>query len=189
MGGAWVFGYGSLVAPASLAKTIGREVDPDVDVVVASLAGFGRRWNYGSMHLRGDWHHEGVDVRRGVVVSLGLEAASDESCNGVIVRVTADELAALDWRERDYQRTDVTDLIEADANVDGPIVTYVPNASSIERYQAARDAGRAAIRRTYWDLVREAFASLGQHHLHRYEVTPAPDVPVADIALAAIDPA
>ncbi len=96
----WIFGYGSLVSPASMATTIGRTIASN-DVVVAHLDGYGRRWNYGSMHLRGDWQHEGVDVTQGLVVSLGLAAASDESCNGVIVRVTTDELARLDWRERD----------------------------------------------------------------------------------------
>ena len=43
------------------------------------------------------------------MVSLGLIASDAESCNGVIVRVTAEELAMLDWRERDYERTDVSD--------------------------------------------------------------------------------
>lgn len=183
--GAWVFGYGSLVSPASLARTIGRTVDPTHDVLVAHLDGFGRRWNYGSIHLRGDWRHGDVEVRRGVVVSLGLEVADAETCNGVIVRVTAEELAALDWRERDYERTDVTDRIAVEGVASGPIVTYVPRPSAVERYEAARDAGRAGIRRSYWELVREAFTGLGEHHLGHYEQTPAPDVPVVDITLAA----
>ena len=68
----WVFGYGSLVSPTSLATTIGRHVAPD-DVTVAHLHGYGRRWNYGSLHLRGDWRHDDVDVRQGVVISLGLD--------------------------------------------------------------------------------------------------------------------
>ncbi len=41
---AWVFGYGSLVSPASMATTIGRSVAP-ADVAVAHLDGYGRRWN------------------------------------------------------------------------------------------------------------------------------------------------
>ena len=88
----WVFGYGSLVSPASLASTIGRQVAPD-DVAAAHLHGYGRRWNYGSLHLRGDWHHDGIDVDQGVVISLGLVDADGEHCNGVAVRVTAEELA------------------------------------------------------------------------------------------------
>jgi len=180
----WVFGYGSLVSPSSLASTIGRDVAPD-DVVVAHLDGYGRRWNYGSLHLRGDWRHDDVDVRQGVVISLGLVLATGERCNGVAVRVTDDELAQLDWRERDYERTDATDLIEADfTGPRGRVVTYVPRPSAIERYEAARDERRAAIRRTYWDLVGRAFADLGAHHSAFYATTPAPDVPVVDISLS-----
>ncbi|MFN3257705.1 MAG: gamma-glutamylcyclotransferase family protein [Ilumatobacter sp.] len=185
MTAAWVFGYGSLVSPASMATTIGRPVAAP-DVRIADLAGFGRRWNYGSMHLRGSWSHAGVDIVDGLVVSLGLAAADTESCNGVIVRVDGDELAALDWRERDYERTDVSDRIRV---LDGeamsePVVTYVPRPSAIERYERGRDEGRAAVRRSYWDLVHDAFAALGGDHAARLSATPQPDIPVVDITLA-----
>jgi cation transport regulator ChaC len=172
-----------------MATTIGRTVAAD-DVVVAHLDGFGRRWNYGSMHLRGDWQFDGVNITQGLVVSLGLEAADTESCNGVIVRVTSDELAQLDWRERDYERTDVTHLIRLDDHerVDhhrvGPVMTYVPRPSAIERYTEARDRGHAGIRRSYWDLVSAAFGDLGGDHLSRYDATPAPDVPIVEMALS-----
>jgi cation transport regulator ChaC len=180
----WIFGYGSLVSPTSLAGTIGRDVSAH-EVAVAHLDGFGRRWNYGSLHLRGDWHHGDVRISRGLVVSLGLVVAGEESCNGVIVRVSDDELAALDWRERDYQRTDVTDVIrtEDDRQV-GRVMTYVPRPSAIERYEEARDGGRAGIRRSYWELVEQAFHDLGGDHGARYLATPAPDVPVVDMTLS-----
>ena len=179
----WVFGYGSLVSPTSLASTIGRHVAP-ADIIAAHLHGYGRRWNYGSLHLRGDWRHNDVEVHQGVVISLGLVPAEGEHCNGVAVRVTEEELAQLDWRERDYERTDVTERIEAEAEatlVGLPIVTYVPRSSAVERYEAARDDRRAAIRRSYWDLVSQAFADLGENHSMTYAATPAPDVPVLEM--------
>ena len=185
-GRVWVFGYGSLVSPSSLESTIGRPVTP-TDLVVAHLDGYGRRWNYGSMHLRGDWIHDGTDVRQGLVVSLGLVTADAESCNGVAVRVTDAELASLDWRERDYERTEVTDRIQADGlAADDRVVTYVPRPSAIERYEQARDERRAGIRRSYWDLVAAAFAALGDDHVEVYQRTPPPDVPVVDMSLSMI---
>ena len=185
MSGTWVFGYGSLVAPESMARTLRRAVDPVAGWRVARLDGFGRRWNYGSIVLRGHWHHDGTDVRDGQIVSLGLTESSAEWCNGTAVRVDDDELARLDWRERDYQRTDVTDLVTVEgAPVDGRVVTYVPRRSAVERYEAGRDAGRAAVRREYWDLVHDAFARLGHHHLAQLvDHTPVPDVPVVEVTL------
>lgn len=182
--GAWVFGYGSLASPTSLARTIGRTVDLATEVTTAHLHGYGRRWNYGSLQLRGSWHHDGRRVVDGLVVSLGLAEAAADGCNGVVVHVSDDELAALDWRERDYERTDVSDRIETDRAIAGPVVTYVPRRSAVERYEQARDDFRAGIRRSYWDLVRGAFADLGDHHLAVYEQTPPPDVPVVDITLS-----
>lgn len=181
----WIVGYGSLVAAHSLAATIGRTPDALAGRRTVHLHGFGRRWNYGSLHLRGDWLHAGTRVENGLVVSLGLVPAPDEVCNGVAHLVTDDELALLDWRERDYDRTDVTDRVLDDGGVPlpGPVVTYVPRASAIERYEAARDRGRAAIRRSYRELVHEAFVALGPDHCAAWERTPAPDVPVLDITL------
>ncbi len=180
----WVFGYGSLVSATSMATTIGRTV-ADADVAVAHLDGYGRRWNYGSLHLRGDWQHDGVTVTQGLVVSLGLVSSDTESCNGVIVRVSTDELAMLDWRERDYERTDVTGVIRLDDGCRADrVMTYVPRASAIERYESARDRRQAGIRQSYWDLVHAAFGDLGDDHLQRYAATPAPDVPVVDMTLS-----
>ena len=104
----WVFGYGSLVSPESISWTIDRRPEFGIDVFPARLDGYGRRWNYGSIVLRGDWTHQGARIEEGVVISLGVVADEAEQCNGVVFAVTDDELAALDWRERDYRRVDVT---------------------------------------------------------------------------------
>lgn len=190
----WVFGYGSLVSPASMARTIGRVVDPS-EVAVALLDGYGRRWNYGAGQVQCTWTEGARTIDNGVMVALGLESSSNESVNGVAVLVDNDDLSGLDRRERNYDRTDITDLIRFDAPVPGVatavptglrVVTYVPRQSAVERYLAARDEGRAAIRQDYWDLVDDAFATLGDDHLARYRSTPTPDVPVVDMTWSLI---
>jgi cation transport regulator ChaC len=179
----WVFGYGSLVAPASIGRTLGRPVERRVGYEAAWLEGFGRRWNYGSLHQRGDWDGPDGRVERGVIVCLGLAVSTDERCNGAVIELADDELALLDWRERDYDRVDVTDAVTVEADgFAGRIVTYLPRRSAIERYLAARDGRRAAIRRSYVDLVEGAFEELGRGHLAAYRsATPAPDVPVVEV--------
>jgi len=179
----WVFGYGSLVDPESLGRTLGRQVTPGVDFLAAELTGWGRRWNYGVGHVVGTWRHaDGTLIDDGVIVALGVVAAPHETINGIVARVSGVEIAALDQRERDYDRVDVTASVTVRTEAFEPearIVTYVPRPSAIERYETARDDGRAGIRSTYWGLVDAAFAVWGADQLERYRsTTPPPDVPV-----------
>jgi cation transport regulator ChaC len=179
--GVWVFGYGSLVSPASFGRTLGRALRPGVDHLAAELAGFGRRWNYGVMHSVGSWADDAGGHHERTIVALGVVAAARESCNGVIGWVDADELPALDLRERVYDRVDVTDSVAvADGRtLDAPVMVYVPLPSAVDHYEQARDRGTAAIEQRYWSLVDDAFRGLGDAQHARYHAsTPAPDVPV-----------
>lgn len=187
-GHTWVFGYGSLVSPTSVARTTERVIDAPHERVVTHLRGYGRRWNYGSHRLRGNWTADGVSVTNGTVISLGLAVAADEACNGVSILVTPDELDRLDERERDYEMTDITDSVTIESDhVDpaalGRVVTFVPRATAIARYETARDAGRAAVEVRYWNLVHAAFDELGVEHRRLLDSTPSPDVPVVDVEL------
>lgn len=177
-----MFGYGSLVSRTSIALTIGREVTSSDGFTAARLNGYGRRWNYGSRRQRGAWSGPNGAVESGVVVCLGIVASSHEGCNGVVVRVSDDELARLDVRESDYDRVDVTDQVSLrSAGVSGRIVTYVPRRSAIDRYVTASAAGRAAVELRYHSLVEDAFLALGHPELDEYRsTTPAPDVPVLE---------
>ena len=177
----WVFGYGSLASPVSMAETIGRAVTAHEGFLTAHLDGYGRRWNYGSLRQRRDWHGPHGYVEAGVVVCLGIEPSASERCNGVVIRVTESELVALDRRESDYDRTDVTGRIITEVGgVPGRVVTYVPRRSAIDRYSQARDQQRAAVLRAYHELVHDAFRTLGHEHLHEFAGTRAPDVPIVD---------
>jgi dephospho-CoA kinase len=184
----WVFGYGSLVSPTSMARSLDREVPTHRGWVPAELQGYGRRWNYGSLTTRAEWVHEGRHVRRGIVVALGLVDAP-ESCNGVIARVDRHDVARLDQRERDYDRVDVTDRIDAAIEIDGRVVTYVPRPGAVLRYEQYRDQGRAAVSLRYLRLVETAFEALAPGQRARFdETTPAPDVPVIDLESAGPNP-
>lgn len=185
MSGLWVFGYGSLVSPASFGRTLGRELRPGIDVFEADLAGFGRRWNYGVMHSVGVWtDDEGAEHER-TIVALGVVESAGETVNGVVGYVELDELTDLDRRERHYDRVDVADrtTVHADHGIDGSIMVYVPKREPIEHYQRARDAGTAAVDERYWSLVDGAFAALGpDRHARYHATTPPPDVPIVPLA-------
>lgn len=177
----WVFGYGSLVSPASMARTLGRDVPTDDGWAPAVLRGYGRRWNYGTSRIGARWVDGSTTVEEGLIVALGLVSA-DETCNGVVTRLQAGEVEYLDRREADYDRTDVTELIDTDLAIAGRVVTYVPRPDAVMRYEYHRDEGRAGVAARYIDLVRRAFDDLGPDHRALFEAsTPPPDIPIVDL--------
>lgn len=181
----WVFGYGSLASPASLGRTLGRDVSLGDDAFPAVLDGFARRWNYGSPRDPFSWDVDGHRTDAGVLIFLGIVAAAGDRTNGVVAEVSDDELGALDRRERDYDRVEVTRAVawRNGSAAAHRVVTYVPRPSSLDRYERARDERRAAVRRAYWDLCHEAFGALGRAHLDHFLTTPEPDVPILEIDL------
>ena len=182
MSGCWVFGYGSLVSPASFGATLGRALRPGVDFFEAELTGFGRRWNYGVLHTMGASTEPDGSIRDWTIVALGLVPADAEAVNGVVGWVSDGELAHLDHRERHYDRVDVTERSRVSGDVSDRIVTYVPRAEAQHHCERARDEGRAAIERRYWELVDTAFAALGAEQRATYHATtPDPGLPIVEL--------
>ena len=186
-GSVWVLGYGSLVSPVSLGGTIGRRPVRGVDFLAAECAGWERRWNYG--YRLDPSRYTGSEVDRiDTVVALGIVPVDGASMNGVIARVTPDELARLDQRERDYEQVDVTEAVTVLDEHSSPhpvdtVITYVPTERPLAVYRDARDRGRAGIEIRYWNLVDGAFEALAPGHGDRYRTTtPSPDVPVVDVS-------
>jgi cation transport regulator ChaC len=182
--GVWVFGYGSLVSPDSFGHTLGRSLVPGVDFHEAEVRGYGRRWNYGVMSMVGESTEPDGTAKEWTIVALGVIEAADESVNGVIGWVHDHELPALDARESNYDRVDVSHLatVAGSVDLDAPIVTYVPRPEPQRWYESARDNGTAAVEQRYWDLVDGAFADLGADRRERYHATtPAPDIPVVSM--------
>jgi cation transport regulator ChaC len=181
MSGVWVFGYGSLVSPDSFGHTLGRRPRLGADFFEAEIAGYGRRWNYGSLRYTGRSTDSAGTMREWAIVALGVTPAADETVNGTVGWVSNEELLGLDRRERHYDRVDVTVLttVHGGPEIDGPIVTYVPRTEAVEHYAQARDRGEAAVDRRYFDLVDRAFSDLGEDRRERYHATtPAPEIPI-----------
>lgn len=183
----WVFGYGSLVSPASLGGTLGRIPVRGEDFLAAEVQGWERRWNYGIRVQPGSL--KGPDAEHvQVIVALGIIEAAEACMNGVLALVHPDELERLDARERNYDRVDVTGHVRVleDSPTAAQIhraVLYVPRQIAVHIYEEAYATGCAAIEQRYWDLVDGAFEVLAPGHGERYRATtPAPTVPVRNIS-------
>ncbi|WP_445149429.1 gamma-glutamylcyclotransferase family protein [Baekduia sp. Peel2402] len=169
-----VFGYASLVALPGTTP--------------ATLHGFRRVWGVAmdnSVAVPGYKVYELPDGTRPAcaVAFLDLAPSPASSIDGALLPATASTLEALDARERQYERIDVTAAVPA-ALSGARVWTYVGREPGRARVAAGR-AGDAAvvIQRSYAELVERAFASLGEDALARYRAsTEPPPFPVLELS-------
>jgi cation transport regulator ChaC len=187
--GEFVFGYGSLAAEVRGAP-----------LAVATLGDHGRRWNV-AMNNRDTipgykWYVDPVSGERpGVFVTfLDVIAEAGTQCVGFLLPLTSpSELVALDRRERNYDRADVTSLISIETSgvsgvsgvggADGApdrVWTYLGTPSARQRYAEAAGRGEAVIQASYLEGVEAVFAARGL--LARYRAsTRSPECPVLSL--------
>lgn len=171
-----VFGYGSLVGGAPRARR-------------ARLPGFRRRLGVAmdnTVDVPGYKYFVRADdgSRPAVHVAFADLVRSDRStANGVLL--AAPELAALDARERNYHRIDVTDRIEG-APPGARVWVYVGSPEGRERFARGRAAGTLVVARAYVAAIRAGFRALGpEEHRAFLDSTELGGVPV--MALERID--
>jgi hypothetical protein len=169
----WVLAYGSLLVRAG---------GHGIPVV---LHDHRRRWNVamdnsrdlpGYRYFRDSATGERPDVAVAFVNAIREPGAH---LNAVAFPVT-DDLAALDARERNYERVEVGPLVEP--ALDARVWAYLGLDASRARFERARERGRAVVSRAYHDAVRAGFAALGPEALDEFDrTTDPPDVPLRDL--------
>jgi hypothetical protein len=140
-----VFAYGSLAARGG---------------VPAQLEGWTREWGVAmdnAVDLPAYKHYLLPDGTRPAlcVAFLDIAPCDGASVAGVCVPVDPAELGALDLRERNYERIDVSGAVRGGPG--GRVWTYTGRADSRARLAEALAEGRAAIARSYLEAVRSAF--------------------------------
>ena len=159
-----VFGYGSLVLDGTGA--------------LETLPGHRRIWGVATDNVR---HIPGykkylsrADGSRPdiYVAFVDIEPDPESAVRGLVRPVSEAELSELDARERNYDRIDVTDLIESDYG--GPVWSYRGSAEGRERLRQGRAEGRAVVSNDYLAKVRLGLEALG-------EAPPPTDLPVWDL--------
>lgn len=172
-----MFGYASLVASARRLVT---------------LRGHRRVWGVAMdnrVAVPGYKVYERPDGTRPVVAVAFLDLAAHPGTDvaGTLLAVGADELAALDARERQYRRIDVRAAI--DPAPGGPVWAYVGREEGRARVREGRRAGcgrPVVIQRSYLEVVERAFEALGAAAVAGYRATTEPP-PFPVEALARVD--
>ena len=173
----WLFAYGSLL-PA------GASALPD-GAVPANLVGWRRSWAVAmdnSVDLPGYKHYVTADGRRPAVMVCYLDIAEHPGgvVNGLAMPVGVDELPALDARERNYERRDVSG--ELDVALDGRVWAYAGTRAGRIRAGRGRRERRLAVAGDYHERVMAGFELLDERG--RFEALTEPaGVPVAELAV------
>ena len=180
----YVFGYGSLVAP------VGRAPDRTVRAggFVADLAGMRRMWGVAMDNRRdlpGYKYYLDPSGRRPALYVAFLDIAQatgpGAAVNGLCLPADGAALAALDLRERNYTRIDVTERIVG-ARAGMRIFTYVGSPAGRDRLARGRAGQTAVIHAGYLDAVRAGFAALGEAERAACEPSLAPgELPVVPL--------
>jgi hypothetical protein len=178
----FVFAYGSLSA--------GTGSPPGAEPAVVTLMGASRVWDVAMDNRQTiagyKYYVAAADGARPAVhvVFLDLADAPGVACPGLLLPVSEAELAALDRRERNYDRHEVSDRIRPDPGValaEGRrIWAYRGSTAARERYRAALAAGSAVVERSYRTAVEAEFARRGLRE--RYDAsTREPECPVIEL--------
>ena len=101
----FLVGYGTLLYRASLGHTIGGDAADDKPMTPVRVAGYRRLFNLRPDHYEPSFRLSTEPIE---AAAMNVEPADDAEFNGLAFEVTADELAALDQRERFYRRVACT---------------------------------------------------------------------------------
>ncbi len=185
----YVFGYGSLVDPASFARTLRREDWSAEDFPLARLKGYRRIWRVAMDNREAipgykQYFAPGEDTPPEVYVAyLDIEREGEGEMVGVLARVSEEELSRLKARERNYVLHEISDAL-LDAPCGGRVFTFVGSEAGRERFSRGLSTGTAVISRSYLRAVEDAFRRRGATAWENYrQSTQSP----ADAGLRILD--
>ncbi|HET9162094.1 MAG TPA: gamma-glutamylcyclotransferase family protein [Solirubrobacterales bacterium] len=183
----YVFGYASLVALNEPTAVSGR------------LHGFRRRWGVAMNNWEGGdrvkhWLDRDTGERPRVRVAyLDIYEDAEYAVNGLALPVDAERLAALDAREINFRRMDVTAAFERvpckrapDAERPLRVFTYVGLDAARERCRLGLEEGNTFVSRSYLSEVRRAFEQLGLDALVEFDRTTDP-LPFPELNLLRVE--
>jgi hypothetical protein len=177
-----VFGYGSLVCPASAELSLGRPVTPWGN---ARAEGWRRRWSVFRDNRAAEKTFALPDGSIPPYI-VGLSIERDSGCpgaNGVLIEITEEEADRLDLREMRYDRVDVTADVRGIDGGDHGFERVILYTAKPEHHAPVAPAGAIVIAR-YVRTVEAAFAGLGPEHTELYaETTDPPPVPAVEVEL------
>lgn len=145
----YLFAYGSILDPASAARTLGRPVAA-ADLTDAIVLNVQRDWGV-YIPVR-DENDDELDA-----AFLDVQPAPGHYVNGALIALSEDEFAMMRRREAQYDAIDVTGDTVTAIDLDRPVVTFMARAE----FRKPRPGVRAAVPDRYRGLVEAMLEARG----------------------------
>lgn len=152
----YLFGYGSLINLSSAQKSFKRVLKQD-DLIPVKISGYEKVWN-SIEHIQ----FNGVDVNG---VFLNLKEDTKSSTNGVVVKITNEELELLKLREKNYTCITIK-ASNADIPLDSDIIAFM--TTNNEKVAKQNDKN-CFIPSKYIDILTNSFPSYSQDFIEEYK--------------------
>ena len=164
----FIFGYGSLINPKSIQRTLGREISKE-DLLEARLSDHVRKWQLVDWIIIQDLNLERIIP----AIFLDVVREQGKEVNGILFQLSEEELDKIDRRERNYDRIHISNQVEP--IVSDPVYMYVGK----EEYTVPPK--ESVVLAQYERLIEEGLSFWGNaFQQHYYESTLAHSFPRKD---------
>jgi len=152
----YLFGYGSLINLNSAQKSFKRELS-QADLIPVNVKGYEKVWN-SIEHIE----FNGVNVNG---VFLNLKEDKNAITNGVVVKITDEELEMLKLREKNYSCITIP-ASNADIELDSDMIAFM---TTNEEKIAKQDDNTCFIPAKYIDLLTTPFEFYSEEFVIEYK--------------------
>ena len=160
-----LFGYGSLISKKSLEMTLDHPYAGPF--VACALVGWYRTWDVAMPNELFFAETPPGRLYPDHILYLNVMRKPGSLLNGVLFVVNESELNAMDRREWIYSRQDVSEDVRSATVRGGRVHVYVGKPEHL--MSDVKSPRRAAVRRSYLDILERGFGDLGQTFRTEYE--------------------
>ena len=153
----YLFGYGSLINLVSAQKSFKRQISYK-DLIPVQLKGYDKVWN-SIEHINFD----GEDVNG---IFLNLQKGENLSTNGVVVRITQEELEFLKLREKNYSCVTIPKEAVTNMQLEEDMITFMTTKE--EKLARAGDEN-CYIPAKYIDILTNSFEAYSQEFVSEFK--------------------
>ena len=154
----YLFGYGSLINLKSAQKTFTRKLFQS-DLIPVTIKGYDKVWN----SIEFISFEDDISVNG---IFLNLKKDETKSTNGVVIKITNEELEVLKLREKNYSCITIKSTSVINANLSEDIVAFM---TTKEDKVAKKRTENCYIAEKYIDILTDAFASYDKNFVQKYK--------------------